>query len=342
MIVQESRGETFALQLASQHLAPLWERLGLLVTPVPASGARAHLWRYADVRTLLLESGGLISAAEAERRVLVLENPGLPGQSRISTSLYAGLQLVLPGEAAPAHRHSQSAMRIVLEGGGAESVIDGEPTPMAPGDLVLTPPMSWHEHVNHTGEPIIWLDALDIPMVSLFDASFLERSDGTSPPLVPPGTSSASWGANLRPERAPRRNGSPLTSYPYARTREVLDELSRSTAPDPHHGYRLTYANPVDGGDVLPTMSAFAQLLPASFSLAAYRSTDATVIVPIEGSGRSIVEGERIDWGPRDVFVVPSWRRVRHEATEDSVLLSYSDRSAQRKLGLWREDRTPA
>ena len=131
----------------------------------------------------MLEAGELITAKEAERRVLILENPGLRGQSKITTSLYAGLQLVMPDEVAPAHRHSQSALRFVLDGHGAHTSVDGERTNMAFGDFVITPPWAWHDHGNHSDEPMIWLDGLDIPMASFFDASFAEGYDTDEQPV---------------------------------------------------------------------------------------------------------------------------------------------------------------
>ena len=52
----------------------------------------AHQWRYETVRPGLLESGELISAEEAQRRVMILKNPGLSGSLRIKNSVAAGLQ----------------------------------------------------------------------------------------------------------------------------------------------------------------------------------------------------------------------------------------------------------
>lgn len=332
-------------RIGAQHLAALWTRLHHLITPQPRSDCRPHRWDYAAARTELLAAGRLITAEEAERRVLILENPGLPESSQITTSLYAGLQLVLPGEVAPSHRHSQSALRMILEGPGAHSVVDGERVVMEVGDLVVTPPMGWHDHGSEGEEPTIWLDALDIPLVRFFDASFLERSEQAARPVTrPAGDSQARYGAALLPvsaqERPPagRSAATPIASYPYRRTREVLAALARAGRPDPWHGWKAAYTNPLTGGDVLPTMSAWMQLLPAGFRTAPYRSTDATVLVPIEGRGRTTVDGEVFEWGPRDVVVVPSWCRVEHEADQESVVFSYSDRAAQRALGLWREE----
>ena len=107
---------------------PLWAVFADIITPQPKSACVPNLWQFNQAREWLLEAGSLITAKEAERRVLILENPGMRGQSKITTSLYAGLQLVLPGEVAPSHRHSQSALRFVLDGSGAHTGVDGERT----------------------------------------------------------------------------------------------------------------------------------------------------------------------------------------------------------------------
>src|SRR5512147_2767193 len=131
----------FYQRIGRDSLAPLWEVLGELVPPAPRTPCAPALWRYQAIRPWLLEAGRLITAREAERRVLVLENPGLRGLSSTTHTLYAGLQLILPGEVAPSHRHAQSALRLVLEGNGAYTAVDGERVPMHPGDLIVTP--SW-------------------------------------------------------------------------------------------------------------------------------------------------------------------------------------------------------
>ena len=133
-----------------------------------------------------------------------------------------------------------------------------------------------------------------------------------------------------------------MFSFPYARTREALDRLREGAATvDACHGIRMKYANPLDGGYALPTIAAFIQLLPRGFRGAAHRSTDATVVCVAEGEGRTEVGEETFTWGPRDLFVVPSWRPRRHEVDEEAVLFSFSDRAVQESLGLWREEREP-
>ena len=239
----------FYERIDKQHMTPLWSVLGDLVTPEPRSGCQPFGWRFDAIREAMVEAGGLITAKEAERRVLILENPGLRGQSRATTSLYAGVQLVLPGEVAPAHRHTQSALRFVLEGEGAHTAVDGEKTIMRYGDFVITPPMAWHDHGNETDEPMFWLDGLDIPVVSFLDASFAEGLGEDEQEITKEtGQSYAEFGHALMPEGTARRGVSPIFNYPYERSRESLEAMRRGRAPDPCHGWKLRYTNPLDGG----------------------------------------------------------------------------------------------
>jgi len=330
-------------EMAPASLAPLWEVLAALVTPEPTSAARVHRWTYSVARDYLMRAGDLISAAQAERRVLILENPGMPGEASITTSLYAGLQLILPGEVAPCHRHSQCALRFVLEGEGAFTAVDGEKAVMRPFDLVLTPGGQWHDHGNPTGQPMIWLDGLDIPTVSHFDASFAEKlGKDAHPPTVAAGDSLNRYGRNLRPLKgstADRRpDHQPLFHYPYAEWRPALDALAAAGDPDPHLGYALEFLNPADGGPIMATISAHVRLIPGGMTTRPRRSTDGTVMVVVEGKGVAQIGGETIALAPRDIVAVPSWRDVVLTADSDLVLFAYSDKACQEKLRLYREE----
>lgn len=327
--------------IAPYQLAPLWERLHTLVTRTPNTPALPSVWHYdEDVRPHLMQAGRLITAKEAERRVLILENPGMPGQACITHSLFAGLQLILPGEIAPAHRHAQSALRFIIEGHGAYTAVEGERTLMQPGDFVLTPGWTWHDHGNDTDRPMVWLDGLDIPIVRLFDASFMEPSNADSQTVSrPAGDSYARYGANMLPVDYKPARASPVFNYPYERTREALATLSRNGEPDVHFGHKLRYVNPATGGSPMPTIGACMQLLPGGFVTAPYRSTDGTVYAVVEGEGETVVGETALQWKPRDVFVVPSWQQHRHHAMSEAVLFSFSDRPVQDALGLWREER---
>jgi gentisate 1,2-dioxygenase len=271
----------------------------------------------------------------------MLMNPGLGGEASITGSLFAGLQLIMPGEIAPAHRHSQSALRFIIEGHGAYTAVDGERTAMEPGDFVITPSWTWHDHGNETSEPMVWLDGLDIQIVKLLGASFAEGyPDDIQPVSRPEGDSFARFGQNLLPvDWKPEVKTSPVFNYPYARTREALDALSRNGPPDPYHGYKLRYVNPASGEFAMPTIATFVQLLPAGFASQPYRSTDGTVFVVVEGKGETRIGDKTFAWEPHDIFVVPSWMTHTHHTESEAVLFSFSDRVVQEKLGLWREAR---
>lgn len=339
---QTSQLNALYAAMAPENLTPLWEVLAALVTPEPASPVRAHRWRYQAARDYLMRAGDLISAAQAERRVLILENPGLEGQSSITSSLYAGLQLILPGEVAPCHRHSQCALRFVLEGEGAFTAVDGEKAVMRPFDLVLTPGGQWHDHGNPTDTPMIWLDGLDIPTVRHFDASFSEKLGVEQhPETAPPDDSLTRYGRNLRPLKgssADRRPAhQPLFHYPYAEWRPALDALAAQGAPDPHLGHALEFLNPADGGPIMATISAHVRLLPAGFTTRPRQSTDGTVFVVVEGEGEARIGDDVIALSPRDVFVAPAWKPVVLSAETQLVLFGYSDKACQEKLNLYRE-----
>ena len=346
MSTAQTAREAYYRRVGALALSPLWTTR--LVPPSPADQvkARPHLWDYDNVvRPILLESGPLITAKEANRRVLTLENPGLDGSHRILESLYAGLQLILPGEVAPAHRHSPSALRFIIEGAGAYTAVSGEKSVMHRGDFIITPSMTWHDHGHEGTEPVVWLDGLDIPMLGLFGPMFFENYGGERyPERRPSGDSQARYGANMRPvnERWDKPE-SPIFSYPYARSREALEDLRRNREWDPSAGLKLEYIDPTRGGSAMPTISTFLQLLPKGFSGATYRSTENTVYAPIEGRGRVIIgangDAQAIAWKPRDIIAIPCWMPYRFEADEDATLFSFSDRVAQQKLGIWREER---
>jgi gentisate 1,2-dioxygenase len=330
-------------RLANVNMAPLWEVLKNLVTPEPVTPVVPAQWRYSEVRPLLFESAAMISAEQAERRVLVLENPGLPNESSITHSLYAGIQLVMPGEIAPQHRHSQSALRFILEGKGATTTVDGERFEMYPGDLILTPSWQWHDHQNETDEPIVWMDGLDIALVRLLDASFSQNSNRKEQEVTrEKEMSQTQYGANLLPiDDAPISPNSPLMRYPYAEARKTLERMKTYSAWDRCHGIRMRYAHPRTGDWVMPTMGAAIQLVPKGFNTEPYRSTDGTIFAVAEGRGRAIIGDKEFVLAPKDVFVAPPWAWRKFQAEDDLVLFHFSDRPVQEKLNLWREERAP-
>jgi gentisate 1,2-dioxygenase len=336
----EAMRQEYYERIDKHAMTPLWKVMESIVTRAPVTRCQPVVWHFDDIRRLVMESGGLITAEEANRRVLILENPGIRGQSRATNTLFAGVQMILPGEVAPAHRHVSSAIRFVLDGEGAYTAVEGEKAFMSPGDFVITANWAPHDHGNTSDKPMLWLDVLDFPQVNFFEASFAEQFESaTQPTARGDGDSLAFYGSGMLPDAAPARaNSSPVINYTYARTRPIVTRMARAGDIDRRHGARVRYANPVTGGAVLPTMGAWLALLPAGFEGERYRSTDGTIFVCAEGKGTTTVDGKALDWGPWDVFVVPPWKHYAHSADKESVLFSISDRPSQEALGIWRED----
>jgi gentisate 1,2-dioxygenase len=227
-----------------------------------------------------------------------------------------------------------------VEGHGAYTAVNGERTSMRPGDFILTPSWTYHDHGNPGDTPVVWMDGLDIPIVNTFDTGFAEHHPNDTQPLTRrEGDALARYGANLLPlEYHADQQSSPMFTYPYARSRETLERLHSDGPLHPSHGIKMQFVNPATGSYPLPTIGAFLQLLPSGFKGAPSRATDATVYYVIEGRGHSRIGDTSLDWQAHDIFVVPSWRPVSHDAHEDVVLFSFSDRPVQKALGLWRED----
>ncbi|RBP33559.1 gentisate 1,2-dioxygenase [Eoetvoesiella caeni] len=216
---------------------------------------------------------------------------------------------------------------------------------MHPGDFIITPSWTWHDHGNmavaNGGEPVVWLDGLDIPFIRSIGAGFAEPYPDPEQPITrPEGDSLARYGYNMLPVRyQPTTMTSPIFNYPYSRTREALERLQTHGEIDEWDGIKLRYINPATGGYAMPTMATFMQLLPKGFRGKAYRTTDATVFSVVEGNGTVRIGDQTFSFTPRDVFVAPSWQLVQFETDEEVVLFSYSDRPIQTALGLLREER---
>jgi gentisate 1,2-dioxygenase len=335
---------------AAAGLSPLWTFFKDWFAAEPRVSALPHLWRFDELRALVMESAGVVSTAEAERRVLVLENPGLANAHVATDSLYAGLQLLMPGESARTHRHTAAALRFIVEGSGAYTAVAGERAYMEPGDLIVTPSWAWHEHRNETATPTIWLDVLDVPLVRFLGAGFSEHyADKTFPVTAPATDSQYRYGHNLLPVGYRRDAGaSPLFSYPYARTREALEHLAAAGDFDACHALKMQYVDPTTGGPAIPTISTFLQLLPKGFLTAPYAATSSSILSVVSGGGTATIGGEPgggtaapvdLRFGPGDLIAVPSWRALRLRADEETVIFHASDEAVQRKLGVWRERR---
>jgi gentisate 1,2-dioxygenase len=337
-----AKRRAFYDRLSPRNLAPLWEVLKGLVPKEPKSKAVPFQWRYDELRPLLMESGTLLTAEEAERRALVLENPSFPGESRTTSTMYAAIQLIMPGEIAPAHRHTASALRFMIEGEGAFTVVGGERTTMRQGDFVITPAWAFHDHGNSGREPCAWLDGLDIHLVSFFETMFSEDLNDQSQLITrPEGDALARFGEGLLPLDVGSRYGltTPIFNYPYGRTRDALTTSAKAQEPDPHIAVTMRYANPLDGGWTMPTISAWMTHVPKSFETRPIRSTDGMVMAVAEGRGAMRIGDKNYTFGPRDIHAIPGWTWRSFKANDDCFLFFFSDRVAQEKLGLFREEK---
>lgn len=327
----------FYRDIDAYALAPLWEVMSDLVPREPTTPCVPYDWKWEVVRQRLIQAGTLISAEEAERRVLVLENPGMRGASCATHSLYAGVQMILPGEIAPEHRHSATAIRLIMSGQGGYTSVNGREAEMQRGDFIITPSWTWHGHGNRGAEPVFWLDGLDVPLVRLLDAAFSDAPRLPEPDAAIQRSTESRFDGQLMPVDYTPGSSNPVFRYPYERTRALLEGRARTEALDPAHGIKLRFSHPGTGGWATRTLGATMQWFPAGFVSLPYRSTDASIVCVVEGSGHSMIGQHRVDWDSNDVFMIPSWVPVAHHPRQDAVLYAMSDRPAQDALGLWRE-----
>ena len=314
---------------------PLWTMKGAL-TKEPATRMTPVLWRYDDARELILRAGELISAQDADRRVLAFKNPGSnPHEmARTTDTLWAAIQLVLPGEVAPPHRHTAAALRYIIEGSGGYTVVDGRRVDMEVGDFLLTPNWSWHEHGHAGAGPMIWLDGLDLPMVNTLRLVFTESGEHAPARPLPP--EAIRTGALL--PRFGSAGDAPTLIWKLADVEATLDAL-RDHDGSPFDDLILEYRDPATGGPVLPTLSASMQLLRAGVQTRAHRHTSSHVYHVVRGTGTSTIAGERFAWKTGDTFALPTWAEHSHhnDSAEDALLFSFSDEPAIAALGLLRE-----
>jgi gentisate 1,2-dioxygenase len=327
--------------LDARSLAPLWTALHVLLPHERVTRAVPFLWRWSELRPLLLEAGRLVEMDRAERRVLVLRNPGLDGAYAVTSTLFAGMQVILPGETAPSHHHTPSALRLIVEGQGAYTTVEGVKCAMEPGDLIITPAMCWHDHGHEGSDPVVWLDGLDIPMVRAFDASWGSRSQPAKAPQTETDSSQDEFTVAGLVPRASRYPpiGYPQVRWPWRSVRRALAALAASAPASPP--VVLRYVDPTTGRPPLATMGAECCWLRPGERTPAERRTASQVFHVLEGDGESRVGEETLRWTAGDTFVAPPWHWVEHASATRSApaaLFAFNDEPAVRALGLWEEE----
>jgi len=323
----------------------LWTVANKIEPWQPKSESVPVLWRYQDLREHVLRSVALVTPEKAGRRVIYLNNPGRREVSAAVGWLYSGLQVMHPGEAASAHAHSSSALRFIMEGRGAYTIVDGQKMTLGANDFVLTPNGTWHEHgVEADGAPCIWQDGLDIPLVNALEAGFYAvHPDLNQAVARPVDESVALWSApGLRPQNvAWNKPYSPLLKYQWEPTYEALRRYALASDGNPHDDALMHYTNPVTGGHVMATIGASMQLLRPGFKGEAHRHTGSFIYQVAKGRGYSVINGQRFDWQERDIFCVPSWAYHEHanaSESQDACLFCFSDLPVMQSLGLYREE----
>ncbi|MEO3926172.1 cupin domain-containing protein [Micromonosporaceae bacterium B7E4] len=343
--VQDAPGEELERlyrDLDALDLHPLWNITGELLTETPRPKAVPWLWNGAQLRALGERAIDLVPVERGgERRVLSLGNPGLGGRPYAVGTLWGAIQCLGPHETAPAHRHSPGAIRFVLAGSGVWTTVDGDACDMHPGDLILTPSMHWHDHTNGGTESMVWFDGLDLPMIEALDGVFFEEYPEFAQPQ--PAVRNASEAAHtghpgrfragaVTDELDPR--SSRLLVY---RWTETDAELTRLAAEADQAPVSLEFTNPESGASVLPTLSCSMHRLPAGRPTRARQQTGNAIWVVFRGEGHSVIGGQRFDWAPGDMFVVPSWVPVEHHAATPADLFRLTDAPVLRALGIYRE-----
>lgn len=326
--------------LREAHITPLWPMMrNVLPHGRPHAITQAHMWSFSAIRPLLLRAGELTPVEKAERRVLVLCDPGRgEGALQATSTIYLGLQLLLPGETAPAHRHTPSAARIVVEGEGAYTVVEGEKCRMEPGDVILTPGGAWHDHGHAGTAPVIWLDALDLPLFVYLEGSYAEEgsSQRAAPPVASAMAEYSSAGLVPHPPYREACKPYPMLRYPFERTLkalEALDAVSARRAP-----VEIDYVNPKTGESCLPTLGFTAMRLRAGERQVSPLRSSSAVFHVVQGNGRSTINGREFNWNANDTFSAPPFSSIEHETHgAPAYLIRVHDRPLQEKLAFYEE-----
>ncbi|WP_137895899.1 cupin domain-containing protein [Ramlibacter sp. 2FC] len=324
--------------LTKLNLVPLWPSLRAVLPPgKPRPNTRATHWPYETIKPLLLKAGELTPIEKAERRVLVLANPGHGLEKmQASAAMYLGMQLLLPGEWAPSHRHTPNAVRMVVEGEGAWTTVDGEKCPMSRGDLILTPTGLWHEHGHDGDQPVVWLDVLDLPLVYYMEASY--HIDGPRQEVKPGRGDRAYARGGVVPTPVFERSSKayPMLRYPWVEARAALEALA---ADQPElEAVQVSYVNPETGGDAQNILGFYALMLRPGQTLQLPVRSPAMVFHLIEGGVDVKVEDQAFTLAEADTCCAPGYSAVtlkNRQSDRPSFVFVADESPLHRKLGVY-------
>lgn len=331
-------GTPFVAEVEAAHLHPLWDRYKRITPFQPSPPDTPFHWRWRETEPLLQRTVAEVSISDIERRALIMAHPAF-GQETTTTSTLLGAFTVLdPGDHARPHRHTGAAIRFATQAEGAATIVNGRRCEMRAGDLILTPPMAWHGHINESNKRIIWFDAANMPLLRGLNAHFFEPGDPNAADF---------WKVDEGDERAWREAGlavagvapvevsSPKYHYSGDATRRILSEIK----PGADGARLLRYVNPQTGGAVMPTLDCYAMRLGKNIETRPRRGTYNMICLVVSGSGRSTVGDKTFEWSQFDVFTVPSWSWASHQALSgDADLFIVSDKVVFERLDILREE----
>lgn len=289
-----------------------WHRRAPALWAEPRKNFVPFRWRYSDVKPILDAAGHLVDHAMADRRNLTMTNPVQGNLYATVRSMVAAYQLIKPGETADAHRHTPNALRIILEGHGTYTVVNGTRVEMRPGDVLLTPSWAWHSHSSNGNEDCYWVDVLDVPLVHLTESMFFER----------------------HPEKLESSTVDADSSPIAFRWEDSLTQLQASSAPA--HG--MAEREIALGNPALKTIGLYVQRLNAGFASPQWRTTANSIFTVVKGRGRTVVDSETIEWATGDVLAIPAWRTYQHAADSESFLVRACDEPMLRAIDMLREE----
>ena len=324
--------------LTEQNLVPLWPSLrGVMPPHKPSPRTQATVWRYANIKPLLIEAGELTPIEKAERRVLVLANPGHTLEKmQASSAIYLGMQLLLPGEWAPAHRHTPNAIRMIVEGEGAYTTVEGEKCPMSRGDLILTPTGMWHEHGHDGTDPVIWLDVLDLPIVYYIEASYHEESGKQDLTKNSDGSKYRFGGVVPTPMFDRSNKPYAMYRYPWADVRQTLVTMGDDF---PEMDFlQVTYINPETGLDAENILGFYAMMVRPGQQVSLPVRSPAMVFHMIEGSSEITIAEQSFQLIKADTCCAPGYTPVEIKnvsSTEPCFIFIADETPLHKKLGVF-------
>lgn len=334
----EDLPQEYVAALRSQCLVPLWPSLrALMPAAKPQPRTRATHWPYAAIRPLLLRAGELTPIEKAERRVLVLANSG-HGLEKLqaSAAIYLGMQLLLPGEWAPAHRHTPNAVRMIVEGEGAYTTVDGQKCQMLRGDLILTPTGLWHEHGHDGDHPVVWLDVLDLPLMYYVEASY--HVDGPRQEMRNDGRGQGYVRAGIVPTTLFERGNDsyPIVRYPWSEVSAAL--LAMSASQPGLELVQVAYINPETGGFAQNNLGFYAMMLRPGQRILLPARSPAQVFHVIEGAVQAETGGHTFTMAEADTCCSPGYETVTMtnlQRDRPSFIFIADESPLHRKLGVY-------